>query len=99
MGLFVRRFGRNPCFGFEKAKLTIPMEPTFQSEDMRTSREVSNSTKAKISQGVKQSHLRKTETEKQQTRAKQSASMKRYWQTIPKKEEEDVPQVDTTYAW
>ena len=56
---------------------------------MRTTREVSQSTRAKISQAVRQSHLRKTETEKQQTRAKQSASMRAFWQTIPKKEEDE----------
>ena len=61
---------------------------------MRTSREVSQTTRNKISQGVKQSHLKKTEQEKRQTRAKQSASMRAYWQTIPKKEDE--PQVDAT---
>ena len=60
---------------------------------MRTSREVSQSTRNKISQAVKQSHVKKTESEKQQTRAKQSASLKIYWQSIPKKEE-DEPQVD-----
>ena len=61
---------------------------------MRTSREVSQSTRNKISQAVKQSHLRKTETEKQQTRAKQSVSMLAYWERIPKKEDDDEPEVD-----
>ena len=61
---------------------------------MRTSREVSQSTKNKISQAVKQSHLKKTEAEKQKTRAKQSASMLAYWERIPKKEPDDEPQED-----
>lgn len=66
---------------------------------MRTSREVSTSTRQKIAQGVKKAHAQKTEQEKQLTRARQSASAKRYWATIPKKEDEDEPQVDTAYAW
>ena len=61
---------------------------------MRTSREVSQSTRNKISQAVKQSHLTKTETEKQQTRAKQSAALRAYWERIPKKEDDDEPEVD-----
>lgn len=61
---------------------------------MRTTREVSQSTRNKIAQGVKQSHLKKTETERMRTRAKQSASMRAYWQTIPKKEPDDDPQED-----
>ena len=65
---------------------------------MRTSREVSQSTKNKISQAVRQSHLKKTEAEKQRTRAKQSASMLAYWQTIPRKEE-DEPEVDYASPW
>ena len=36
---------------------------------MRTTREVSQSTRNKISQGVKQSHLKKTETEKKSEEA------------------------------
>ena len=66
---------------------------------MRTSREVSQSTRNKISQGVKQSHLKKTEAEKQRTRERQSASMRAYWETIPKKQEEDEPQVDYASPW
>ncbi len=69
-----------------------------KSISMRTTREVSQSTRNKISQGVKQSHSKKTETQKQQTRAKQSASMKRYWKTIPRKED-DAPQVDYASPW
>lgn len=66
---------------------------------MRTTREVSQSTRNKISQGVKQSHLKKTETEKQRTRELQSAAMKAYWERIPKKQEEDEPQVDYASPW
>ena len=65
---------------------------------MRTTREVSQTTRNKISQGVKQSHLKKTEAEKQQIRAKQSAAMRAYWQTIPKKEE-DEPEMDYASPW
>ncbi len=65
---------------------------------MRTTREVSQSTRNKISRGVKQSHLRKTETEKQRTRARQSVSMRAYWETIPRKEE-DEPEEDYASAW
>lgn len=65
---------------------------------MRTSREVSTSTRQKIAQGVRKAHAQKTETEKQQIRAKQSASMRAYWETIPKKEE-DEPQVDYATDW
>ena len=65
---------------------------------MRTSREVSSSTRQKIAQGVRKAHAQRTETEKQQTRAKQSASMVAYWKTIPKKQEEE-PEIDTEYAW
>ena len=66
---------------------------------MRTSRELSSTTKQKIAQGVRKAHAKRTEAEKQQIRAKQSASAKRYWEQIPKKEDEDEPQVDTAYAW
>ncbi len=66
---------------------------------MRTSREVSTLTRQKIAQGVRKAHAQKTETEKQQTRAKQSASMRAYWERIPKKQEEDEPQVDYASPW
>ena len=66
---------------------------------MRTSREVSTSTRQKIAQGVRKSHAQKTEQEKQLTRARQSASAKAYWATIPKKEDNDDPEIDTAYAW
>ena len=65
---------------------------------IRTSREVSSSTKQKIAQGVKKAHTQRTETEKQQTRAKQSASMVAYWKTIPKKQEEE-PEIDYATDW
>lgn len=65
---------------------------------MRTSREVSTSTRQKIAQGVRKAHAQRTETEKQQTRAKQSVSMKAYWKTIPKKQD-DEPQVDYASPW
>lgn len=66
---------------------------------MRASREVSTTTRQKIAQGVRKAHAQRTEAEKEQTRARQSASMRAYWQTIPQKEEDDEPQVDYTANW
>ena len=66
---------------------------------MRASREVSTTTRQKIAQGVRKAHAQKTEQEKEQTRARQSASMRAYWKRIPKKEDEDEPQVDYTANW
>lgn len=66
---------------------------------MRTTREVSQDTRNKISRGVKQSHLRKTETEKQRTRARQSAAMRAYWERIPRKEDDDEPMMDYATDW
>ena len=65
---------------------------------MRTSREVSTTTRQKIAQGVRKAHAQRTEAEKEQTRARQSASMRAYWKRIPKKDE-DEPQVDYTANW
>ena len=65
---------------------------------MRTSREVSSSTRQKIAQGVRKSHAQKTEAEKQRWRAAISAGQKRAWEKVPKKEEEE-PEIDTEYAW
>lgn len=61
---------------------------------MRTSRQVSQSTRNKISIGLKQAHAKKSETDKQKTAAKQSAAMLAYWRTIPKVEPDDEPEVD-----
>ncbi len=66
---------------------------------MRTSREVSTSTRQKIAQGVRKAHAQRTEAEKTAIRARQSASARAYWATIPKKEEEDEPQVDYATDW
>jgi len=60
---------------------------------MRTTREVSTSTKQKISQSVRKAHAQKTEQEKQQWRAAISVGQKRAWAAVPKKEENE-PQVD-----
>lgn len=65
---------------------------------MRTSREVSTSTKQKISQGVRKAHAQKTEQEKTQWRAAISAGQKRAWERIPKKQE-DEPEVDYASPW
>ena len=70
----------------------------WKDKCMRTSREVSQSTKNKISQAVKKSHLRKTETEKQQWRSAISAGQKRAWAAIPK-QEEDKPEMDYATDW
>ena len=61
---------------------------------MRTSREVSTSTKQKIAQGVRKAHAQRTEADKQITRARQSAALRAYWERIPKKEDDDEPEVD-----
>ncbi len=53
-------------------------------------RKQSDSTKAKISQKMKQVHAGKTEAEKQATREKQSQTMKRNWQAIPKVTIDDI---------
>lgn len=60
---------------------------------MRTTREVSTSTKQKISQSVRKAHAQKTEQEKQQWRAAISVGQKRACAAVPKKEENE-PQVD-----
>ena len=65
----------------------------------RVSREVSTSTRQKIAQGVRKAHAQRTEVEKKAIRAKQSASARAYWDTIPKKEDNDDPEIDTAYAW
>lgn len=64
---------------------------------MRT-RQVSTSTKQKISQSVRKAHAQKTEQEKQQWRAAISAGQKRAWAEVPKKEE-DEPEVDYVSNW
>ena len=66
---------------------------------MRTSREVSTSTRQKIAQGVRKAHAQRTEAEKKAIRARQSASARAYWQTIPKKKEDDEPEVDYATDW
>ena len=105
---FVRRIARNQFFGFQKVEPTMVSFPSIPGERdiyskrdtmKRVSREVSTSTRQKIAQGVRKAHAQRTEAEKQRTRELQSASAKRYWATIPKKGEEDEPEVDTTYAW
>lgn len=65
---------------------------------MRTSREVSTSTRQKISQSVRKAHAQKTEQEKQHWRAAISVGQKRAWERIPKKED-DEPQVDYVTDW
>lgn len=65
---------------------------------MRTSREVSTSTRQKISQSVRKAHAQKTEQEKQHWRAAISVGQKRAWERIPKKED-DEPEVDYATDW
>jgi hypothetical protein len=65
---------------------------------MRTSREVSTSTRQKISQSVRKAHAQKTEQEKQHWRAAISVGQKRAWERIPKKED-DEPEVDYAIDW
>jgi hypothetical protein len=52
----------------------------------RTYRELSDSTKQKISVAMKQYHTNKTAAQTQRTSERQSQSMKNYWKTIPSKE-------------
>lgn len=54
---------------------------------MRESRNLSAYTKQLISNSLKQYHAKKTEQAKLATRQKQSASMKSYWETIPRGED------------
>lgn len=51
----------------------------------RQYRELSNDTKQKISISMKQYHANKTAAQETATSQRQSAAMKRYWTTIPKK--------------
>lgn len=52
----------------------------------RTYRELSDSTKQKISVAMRQFHANKTAAQIQSTTEKQSQSMKNYWKNIPSKE-------------
>ena len=52
----------------------------------RQYRELSDSTKQKISNSMKQVHSNKTAAQIQSTAEKQSQSMKNYWKNIPSKE-------------
>lgn len=54
---------------------------------MRTTRNQTEFTKKRISDAMKRKHQQRTDFEKKQTAAKQSASMQAYWRTIPKIEE------------
>ena len=65
---------------------------------MRT-REVSVSTRQKIARAVRKKAASRTEAEKQVIRAKISAGQKRAWAAVPKKEEDDEPQVDYVSNW
>ena len=64
----------------------------------RVSREVSSSTRQKIAQGVRKAHAQRTEAEKTLIKARQSASARAYWATIPKKED-DEPEIDYATDW
>lgn len=52
----------------------------------RQYRELTDSTKQKISVAMKQYHTNKTAAQIQRTSERQSQSMKNYWKTIPSKE-------------
>ena len=54
----------------------------------RIYRELSNDTKKKISDSMKDYHRRMTYDERQRINAKQSESQKRYWARIPNKKED-----------
>lgn len=53
----------------------------------RIYREQPQTVKDKISQSMKQYHANKSENDKQKTKIKQAASMRKYWGQIPSKEE------------
>ncbi len=57
---------------------------------MMLRRKQSDSTKAKISQSMKQVHANKTEAEKEETREKQSQTMKQNWAKVPKVTIDDI---------
>ena len=52
----------------------------------RIYRELSDATKQKISNSMKQFHSNKTAAQIQSTAEKQSKAMKKYWSNIPSKE-------------
>ena len=51
---------------------------------MRIDRSVSLETRRKMSEGLKRFYRSQSEQKKQERNAKQSVAMKRYWETIPK---------------
>jgi len=53
-------------------------------------RKQSDSTKAKISQSMKQVHASRSEGEKEQIRQKQSDTMKHNWEQVPKITIDDI---------
>lgn len=55
----------------------------------RTDRNVCAETRRKISEGLKRYYRSLSEQKKQERNAKQSASMKRYWESIPKTNNND----------
>lgn len=52
----------------------------------RQYRELTDSTKQKISAAMRQFHANKTAAQTQSTSERQSQAMKKYWKTIPSKE-------------
>lgn len=58
------------------------------------SRKLTDATKAKISQAMKQAHAKKTETEKMMIRAKQSETMRQRWAEVPKTTMDDILEED-----
>ena len=52
----------------------------------RQYRELTDSTKQKISTAMKQYHTNKTAAQTQRTSERQSQAMKKYWSNIPSKE-------------
>lgn len=53
----------------------------------RVYRELTQATKDKISQSMRAYHAQKSEWDKQETRNRQAASMRHYWQQIPSYDE------------
>ncbi len=56
---------------------------------MRTTRNLDDATKKKISDSMKLNHQHRSDAERASTSQKQSDALKRYWATIPKAEKPD----------
>jgi len=65
---------------------------------MRIDRSVSSEIRHKISEGLKRYYRTQSEQKKQERNAKQSVAMKRYWESIPKTNNND-PEANSKLEW